>query len=372
MNKKQLVASIIVCAVLACIYAITNSSKGKSWDSATTRKKLITDMEPNAICSAKISRGDHSVNLTKKDGVWTVDNATNYPADFQKISSFIRDLIEIKVVQSLKVGPSQYGRLELATEGKENLATVIEFKDSDKKVVKKILVGKKHFPKPDPDSNPLFGGPQANGRYILVDGDKQPVLIKETLNVVSTDSKDWLDKTFIFIGNIKNISFKNSDGTDTWNIYREKNGSPFICSVKPSKKQEVDKSTISSLVGTLNHLSFDNVFTKEVVKGVKPDTIKVSTFDGFNYTIKLYKKDGKVYITPEVSGTYPKTRTASKDEKADDKKRLDEQFAALLKKRDEKLKREQTYSNWVYEIPPYQADAITKKSLDFVKVKKVK
>jgi hypothetical protein len=92
-----------------------------------------------------------------------------------------------------------------------------------------------------------------------------------------------------------------------------------------------------------------------------PTTVTLETFDGFTYTLKLGKGSGDNYnLTMAVSADFPKERVAGKDEKPEDKTKLDKEFAEKTKKLEEKLKREKGFEKWTYEVAKWTVDPLVR------------
>ena len=101
--------------------------------------------------------------------------------------------------------------------------------------------------------------------------------------------------------------------------------------------EELDTAKADGLNNVLSGAIFTDVLPKEQAT---PDFMKGAvnakfvTFDGFIYDIAALakKSDGKDateknYITVKVSGDFPKERKAPADEKPEDKKKADDDFA---------------------------------------------
>ena len=101
--------------------------------------------------------------------------------------------------------------------------------------------------------------------------------------------------------------------------------------------------------------------------------MKITTFDNFVYDFKMLKKgegsDEKHYLTVAVSANLPKERAPVKDEKPEDKKKADEEFAATKKTQEEKLAKEKKHEGWVYEVSSYVISNVLKKRGETLKEK---
>src|SRR5262249_673516 len=93
----------------------------------------------------------------------------------------------------------------------------------------------------------------------------------------------------------------------------------------------------------------------------KPTVVNVQTFDGFDYNITLGAKTNDDYLTTlTVTGQFAKARSLGKDEKPDERTKLDKEFADAQKKLTDKLKQEQGYEHWTYLVPSWVVDPLLK------------
>jgi len=113
----------------------------------------------------------------------------------------------------------------------------------------------------------------------------------------------------------------------------------------------------SAAVGAVNALA--NLAFSDVAVGVKAENMVKSrsfvgeTYDNLVYTVKIAKQPecDDYYLTVAVTGEAPRERKAEKGEKAEDKERLDKQFAETLVKLDERVKAEKDLSVWTFVVP---------------------
>jgi hypothetical protein len=71
-----------------------------------------------------------------------------------------------------------------------------------------------------------------------------------------------------------------------------------------------------------------------------------------------------------ASGTVQKERTPGKDEKPEDKEKLDKEFKEKQDKLEEKLKNEKSFANWTYVVSKWTIDPLLKERKDFMQEKK--
>ena len=89
--------------------------------------------------------------------------------------------------------------------------------------------------------------------------------------------------------------------------------------------------------------------------------LTVETFDGFTYHSTIGpKKDDNYPVSFSLTASLPTARTPAKDEKPEDKAKLDKEFQARQKTLADKLAKESAYTNWLYQMPAYSVDEILK------------
>jgi hypothetical protein len=129
------------------------------------------------------------------------------------------------VVQSETIGPSQLGRLELASSG-SNAVTVVELRDATGKAIKTLLLGKKHLRKTQGSPmGDLDDGGWPDGRYVLVgDTTDKVALISDPLANVEPKPENWLNKDFFKVEKARSIAVTFQNETNSWKLEREQDG----------------------------------------------------------------------------------------------------------------------------------------------------
>ena len=377
MNRKQFVI-LLVAGVIAALVGLNVSKRNresfKTSDSGA--QKLIPNFPINEIGQLRIKQSTGEVNLVKKDDLWRVKERADYPANFTELGDFLRKVQDLKTIEEVKVGPSQMGRLELNSpdKGGSNTATLVEFKDGKGANLKTLLLGKKYSKSTGEDS-PFGGGGFPVGRYVMVPGAESKVwLINDALTQVEAKPEGWLNKDFFKVEKLKSISVTHQEATNSWTLTREKEGGDL--KLADSKEGETLDTGKSSGAGyALSSPSFNDVLidAKPDETGLdKPTTAKLETFDGFVYTVKLGKpqKEENYPLQVSVEGNFAKQREPGKDEKPEDKEKLDKEFKDKLSKLEDKLKNEKKYEKWTYLVAKWGVDPLLKDRKDLLQEKK--
>src|SRR4051812_23473503 len=119
MNRKQLVTLLLVGVVVGGLgfYYYNQQKDSYRTTDTTSGQKLIPNFPLNDIAHVRIQQSGGELNLQKKDEVWKVRERYDYPANYSEVGDFLRKIWELKTMQSIQVGPSQLGRLDLNPPG---------------------------------------------------------------------------------------------------------------------------------------------------------------------------------------------------------------------------------------------------------------
>lgn len=367
MNRKQLVLLIALVAVMGGLAFVIQKKKSSSWEAGEKplTGTVLRDFPLNDVTEISIKDKDATLTLLKKDDKWCVKERNNYPANFENIGGFLRKVWDLKPVQQPKVGESQLGRLELNQPGKgDKTGTLVEFKGKDGKALGALLLGKKHMK----EGNPSFGGGEfPDGRYVMVPGKLDTVcLVSESFSDIKSESADWLAKDFFKVEKLKSVSVTPAKSGEKWTLTRDKVGGDWkLAGLKADEKME--SSSTGSYNSFLASASFSDVAadTKELKDPVKAI---LETFDGFKYNLTFAPKEGSedFLFKVAVSADLPDTRKPGKDEKPEDKAKLDKEFKEKHDKLVEKLKQEKQYEAYTYIVSKWTVDQLQKQRKDFL------
>jgi hypothetical protein len=364
MNLKQLMLLLVALAVIGGAGLVLLHRHEQSWTESEAQlgQKLFKDYKVNDIAAIHI-KGDTDLTLERKDTGWGVQQRDNYPANFTQIKELLLKIGDLKVIQSEPIGASQLGRLHLAEPGKgPDSAILLEFKDAQGKPLQSVLLGKKHTHQSDRPSPMPYGDEGfADGRYVMLGSDPKTVLtISDALNTVDPKPADWLDKDFFKVEKPKTITFVSTNATNSWKVSRENETSVWALA-EPKTGEVFDTNKASSLTSALSFPSFVDVAGDAAPDKTgldKPLTVTIETFDHFTYTLKIGHKtpENNYNLNIAVTGEIPAARTPGKDEKPDEKTKLDKEFQDKTKQLQDKLQKEKALGKWTYLVNNYLVD----------------
>jgi hypothetical protein len=365
MNRKQLISLLIALAFIGGASLVLLRRHDQSWSETTGRagQKLLQNFQVNDVASIHL-KGESELTLARTGDRWGVVEKGNYPANFSQIDELLLKIRDLKIVQSEPIGASQLARMHLAEPGHgPDSAVLAEFKDAQGKVLQSLLLGKKHTHKSDRPSPMPFGEEGfEDGRYVMLKNDPQELLaVSDPLNNLEPKPGEWLDKDFFKLEKPEAFTFVSTNPANSWKLSRESETAPWILAdAKPG--EILDTNKVASLASTLNYPSFVDVTTGPSAEtGLdKPLTVTIQTFDHFNYTLAIGKKtpENDYYLKISAGAVLPSERTPGKDEKSDDKKKLDKEFQDKNKPLQEKLKREESLGQWTYVVNGWLVDPL--------------
>ncbi len=384
MNRKQLLILVGLVVVLGIAGLALYQRNQTSWQGGGRQgaaAKLLGDLPINDVASIVIKGGTNELDLVRQDNLWRVKQRNDYPANFTEISSFLLKAADLKAVQTEEIGPSQLARYKLLPPGTgTNTAVLLELRDQGGKVIKSLLLGKSHMRKAEAQASPMeeMGGNEGwpDGRYVMVGtAAKTLAVVSDPLSNVEAKPDSWLNKDFFKVEKIRSIAVAYPVATNSWKVTRDtETASDWkLADAKPDEK--LDSSKTSSFSYALSSPSFNDVLTadtKPEQNGLdKPTVVTIDTFDNFTYTLKLGQKtNDNLPMVVAVTVQIPKERTPGKDEKPEDKAKLDKEFKEKQKKLEEKLSQEQSYGKWTYLVSNWTVDSLLKERNQFMAEKK--
>jgi hypothetical protein len=327
------------------------------------RRFVIRD-EKNSV-SIQVANDLKSATLTERGG---------YPASIDKLSTVMSDLREQKIASKVPVGKSAWSKAKLKAPGEsgEGIGTQVEMIDGNGKAFATLILGSNTDISGAANANPMMG--MATQRLVRNLADDDTIWqVNNTFFDLEAKAENWLDKAFIDVQKIKQIAITAAKPEEGWSISRAKDSDTDFVLDSPKAGESLDNSKITAS-SILSAASFNDVNSKdkaaELLKGATK--ARITTFDGFAYDLQIAKtsKDGsdKYFLSLAVSAEIPKTRTAAKGEKEEDKKKADEAFNAEKKTKEEKLAKEKKLEGWVYDVSEYTVNNLLKKRAEIVKV----
>jgi hypothetical protein len=374
--KKSLLPLLVLAGLIGLAVVTKNQKEAKLTENVrrgvSTREFLLPDLDVNAIKTVQIKDKNGQVTLKQGADQWTVEERSGYGVDFGKISQSLMALRETKISGKQLLGEGAWkdeNVLEPAEGVTEGTGILVNLLDEKGGELAKVVIGGDvqvsggNSPQMGQSPQKLIRLPQDKGILWMVATDVGSLLAKP---------EEWLDKTFVAVQDMATLTVTAPVAEDSWKVSRaSKDLTDYtLDGLKEGEEFDSAKLTLASLLSTA---SFNDVKPKSEAGELLKNSSKavITTFDGFSYEVQVVKqsKDGadKYFMTVAVKADLPKARTAGKDEKEEDKKKLDDEFAAAQKTVTEKLEREKKLENWVFEVAEYTVNNLLVRRADLIK-----
>ena len=373
MNRKQLILLVVIGAVVALAWFFTHQKEQDVYRESSQRmgQQLLPDLAVNDVTALCFKQGKAELNLVKKDDVWAVKERGDYPANFGNLRELLIKFSDMKITKP--VTSPRLAQLELLPPDKSP-STLVEFKDAKGKSMKSLLLGAKHN-REARENSPYGGGAWPDGRYVMVDNDaKKVALINDVLSNTDPKPEEWLNKEWFKVEKLRSIAITSTNATNNWKLSRDSETNEWkLAELKPG--EQLDSSKLSQVTSALSSPSFNDLATNSAPDKTgmdKPLLAKLETVDGFTYDIKVGNKigDNDYYLKAAVSGAFAKERIPGKDEKPEDKAKLDKEFKDKQAKLEEKLKTEKNFEKWTYVVSKWNIEPLLKERKDLLQEKK--
>lgn len=396
--------TVLILWIIAIVLGISASiiKFGNNADDATRTKlapgdKLIEALPIRDVTEVILTKGDNTTKLVRTgDETWGVVERGNYPINYELLRNLLGALSEIEVTQGYPSSSEHFGRFGLAAESEDDSekAMRVTILGKDKKQVAEVFFGK-------------FSGTSRSGARFLrsASDDSGVYAVGETFPGVTASPKDWINKDFLKIDQIKAIALSapNDPEFKAWKLVRhpKTDGSDNPngqFTLEGMTSQEVMQLTSTSALRSLfSYSAFQDVLNeKEAAVTAQPDQklkrqTTITTYDGFTYTLVFWPQKEKpqdpnaderlpavqpgYLLTIQVSADIAEKRVPGKDEakeKPEVVKARDAEFEKKKKAIKEKLASAQAFNNRIYQISQSTISPLQKTRSDFVKVNKPK
>ncbi len=349
MNNRNLGILAVVAAVMVmwAVFQSHLSSPSRVKPSGPTY--LIPGLDTGAIDSITVGQGDDAVKIAKKDGRFVVVNKADYPADPKQINDLISKCLDIKKSQLYTSNPKNQEDLEITD---ENGRSIVKFFKSDGSLWTGVIVGKSQE--------------SGQGAYVRMAG-SDDVYVTDSAPGFRATPMEYLKAELLAIKaeDVNSVTVTTSDGAYT--LRPQKDGDSVVMENLPADRT-LKASDAKSVLTALTSLRFDDVNAPSAVDGLNFDHQYTCLLnDSTQYVLRLAKKDGQTYLQCEAAytDTTPVTIKRGGNESEEELKKKE----AKLLAQEHAQKFTLQYKNWVYRVPDWKADYLTKKQADLLEDK---
>lgn len=376
MSRNQFIVVLVALAALvAGGWYVLKWQRG-SYEVADSRvgQKLLPGFKVDDVAEIEIVEPAGTVTLVRTDRGWTVKERGGYPADIGAIRDLLLKLEGLKVVQAEGITDALRPRLQLAAPGSgakpEETGTVLTLKGRDGKSVASVVLGRKTTKAANMPGLPVDSIP--SGRYVLVASDPQRMnVVAEPFSSVAAKPQQWLARDYLKVERVRSIAAVGPDGKERWAVMRPDEAAGWQWST-PGK---LDGGKAQDAASALYSMQIADAAAgvSDAEAGLdKPVTVRVQTFDGWTYDLRIGKPgpEDRYYAKGTVTGTVPESRAPRTDEKAEDKEREDKAFAERQSAMKAKLERERSLGAFTVLLAKSTVDPLLREQAALVVVEK--
>ena len=377
MKSKQLIMMVaLLVATLAGYLIFSPSDEPASSENAGVGHEPLAALEIARIAAITLttSQGKEttSLRMEKVGGKWVVAQRGGYPADTDRIEGLMKTLMAMKILRRVPAGKSQLGRLRLSEPGAgETAATRIEFFAADGKSIKIVHLGKELSAPGGEGNTSAFGGGSnlPDRRFVMLDAKPaSAAVVDQTFSNASADATDWINRTDFF--DVKNVltlavDYTGTEATNSWELARENTATNWTLTAA-REGEALDQNKLGSFGQPLQSPTFNDVLTGDAANlSTNATRITLGTEDHFTYTLTLGEPnaDGEFPMQLAVAANLPEKRVPGKDEKPEDKLRLDTEWQNQQQQLKIRLALHQTFSgeHWTFLVPGHTLSSLLKK-----------
>lgn len=393
MNKRQVVVLWIVAIVLAAAAFFARSSKSKGFESKTERSRgqtVLADFPADQVAKIKVSSGENTTTLVRKDGKWTIEERDGYAANTSSVNEFLRSLAEVKVTEGIEAAPSyapRFGMDPKASKPEERGTEVVLSNDAGTELAH-VTLGKNLQAAGDDPMAMMMGGGGSTGRFLRNHADETGVYkVSEMFSSLSPEPQRWLNDSFLKIEKIKSVtvSAKAQAEKVDWKLTRADENAEFT--LDGAKAGEaVDTTAAGALKSLFSYARFEDVVPKDKLDGLSQPlekrTVKIETLEGFVYTITVAPVEAEkpketdpeaappeetYAMTVDVEATLPAERKKEEKESEEDAKAKDKAFADRKAELEKRLAAEKALAGKTFKVTKYTVDALLKSRSEIIK-----
>ncbi|HIJ70684.1 MAG TPA: DUF4340 domain-containing protein [Planctomycetes bacterium] len=345
-NKKLTILGIV--AIVMVILAGVQMRLSDTHPSATLSGPtyLIQGLDTNKIASIVLGKGDEQIILTRSGNRFVVANKDDYPAKTTEINGVIAACLDIKTAEFITDNPANHADLGVTEAEADH---IVKLFGSDGNPIIGLLMSP-----PDPDKN---------GSYVRLISSNDVYLTLGRSWPASFSDIDFIDTLLLNVNRDKIKSVTVTYPDESYNLSKSDTGVIELTNIPEGKK--LREAVSDPVFNAVENLTFDDV-TKDA-SDLKFESTYISRLDDSTvYTLSVAEKDGKTYV--KCQAEFTDHTIVTKDEEVESEEELKKKEAILLA-RDSARSFNEKHTGWIYQIPGYKADNITKKSEDLLEDK---
>ncbi len=342
MSRKTFsLLALALAAVVAAIFLLLPATT--SDDGVGTERELLPGLAAQVNDVDRITAvgaGDTVLaSLIRDDDGWAVTELAGYPADLDKVRAVLAGLAQAEIIEQKTSNPDYYARL-----GVEDLSL-----EDAEGVRLDLAAGEQRW-------SLIVGKEAANrGGFYLREAQTPTSVLADFDENIPQDAAAWVNTRVIDImaGEVAEVQIIHPDGETVTAQKISADEADFTLLELPEGRELVSAWSINSLGSALSTLSFESVARLEPGGGLDWDqavNIRTVLFSGLTVDARLLVTQEGPLVRLEAAAPFME---AAGEENPQLQSTVDEI--------------NQRVNGWVYQIPTFKAEALTKRLEDLLR-----
>jgi hypothetical protein len=344
--RNQKLGILAIVAAIMVVFAVVQSRKPRTQAGPSGPTYLIQGLDPEQISGIMVGTGKNAVRIQKQNDRFVVVNKSNYPADTKQINDLIAKCLDIKTAGLRTDKQSNHADLEVT---EEKARHVVKFLKDANSVLTGVVVGKS-----------LENGQGAFVRRV----DSNDVYVTDSAPGFGSTAMDFIGAEILAVKreDVNNVKVTTPEGSYT---LKARKGSDSVTMESIPADKNLKDSEAKGVLQSLSSLRFDDVNEASAVGDLKFDGQYVCQLNNTTeYTLKLAKKNGKTYLRCEATYGDMSPVVINTGQKDSDQERKTKEAKLLAQEHVQKFTL--LHKDWVYVIPDWKANYLTKKQADLL------
>ena len=362
MQKRSLmILSLAALLAAASAWWITGNQQPSS--DIQNETALFPDLlkQINQVDRVEIQAANESVTLIKGEQGWTVQEKSGYPANMQNLRKQLIAFSEASILETKTANPENYSQLGVADVAPGSESVLVKLGGMETEVG--LLVG-----------NQNYRGQEST--YVRRADQAQSYLVSGSLKMDSKAS-NWLLKDIFNVGapRVRRALIQHADGSVLEIVKNNQSDPNFSVLSVPEGRELAAPGAGNSVAGALGSLRLEDV---EAAADVALDSELVingifETFDGLRISTTTWQVADKHYLSLAVAfdpALAPAVESATDSENPDGESGSNPEEidpTAAANPAQEAAEMQATVTGWVYVIPSYKYDNLSKTVFDLLK-----
>jgi hypothetical protein len=370
MNSKTLVI-LIAASFLATAAALVALNQSKAATEDTIQVEAFWPNLKDTINDADklvITTNDDQVTLAKDGDLWTVPQKEGYPASLENVRRLLLEISAIETIEPKTKNPDLFSKIDLVDpeDDAESNGVKIEVFDGSSALAS-FIAGKRKAAEFGSTVDPML--------FVRKTDENQTWLAKGSISAKKPITQ-WMDNVLLSLtmGQVREAKLEFGDGEVVEISKQRPSDNLYDLKDMPEGFEFTYPSVTQGIVRPLNRMTLNDIVEPESIDFSSTETVKSTflTFEGMTITAHVLDQDGKSYAKFDISyNEYDRyefdeidreREMAEKDTPTNTYKMNEPTEAA---EEAERIKARLT--GWVYEIPTYQARAMSQRKDAMIK-----